>query len=297
MVVRRQLRNWFNRALMLGTALLAVLVCIRAAPAPDSFRFAILGDRTGEAQPGVYEQVWKEVAAANPAFVLSVGDTIEGMNDSTAEAEWRQIDRLLQPYRHCPLYLVPGNHDIWSAESERLFRQYAEHPPHYSFDYGRAHFTVLDNSRSDEMPAAELSFLEADLQAHASQPLKLVVSHRPSWLFDVALRNPGFALHQLTQRYGVQYAIAGHVHQMLHLELGPVTYVSMPSSGGHLRLSRAYEDGWFFGYALVEVHGHGIDFQIKELDSPYGNGRTTKLTDWGIAGLAKRAVPEPARAP
>ena len=277
-----------NRALIFGGLLLICLLCIWGSPAPDSFRFAILGDRTGEAQPGVYERVWKEVAAESPAFVVSVGDTIEGMNDASAEAEWRQAGEILKLYRRYPLYLAPGNHDIWSTASERLFRQYAAHTPHYSFDYGQAHFTILDNSRSEELPAEELVFLETDLKAHAGQPLKIIVSHRPSWLLDVALQNPNFLLHQLARRYGVQYVVAGHVHQMLRLELEGVTYVSMPSSGGHLRLSGVYEDGWFFGHALVEVQAKSIDFQIREAGPPRGEGRITKLMDWGMAGLVRR---------
>jgi len=279
--------NRSSSAVVLGGLLLTLLLCLRGAPAPDSFRFAILGDRTGEAQTGVYEQVWKELAAESPAFVVGVGDTIQGMNDASAEAEWLQVSRIFQLFSRYPLYLAPGNHDIWSPASERLFRRYAAHPPHYSFDYGQAHFTVLDNSRSGELAAQELVFLETDLKAHAGQPVKTIVLHRPSWLVDVALRNPNFALHQLARRYGVQYVVAGHVHQMLRLELEGVTYVSMASSGGRLRLSGFYQNGWFFGHALVEVHSGSIDFQIRESGPPRGEGRITKLTDWGMAGLVK----------
>ena len=279
--------NRSRRALIFGGLLLTLWPCAWGAPAPDSFRFAILGDRTGEAQRGVYEQVWKELAAESPSFVVSVGDTIQGMSDTTAEAEWQQAGRIFQLFRRYPLYLAPGNHDVWSPASERLFQQYAAHSLHYSFDYGQAHFTILDNSRSEELPARELVFLEADLKAHAGQPVKTIVMHRPSWLVDVALRNPDFALHQLARRYGVQYVVAGHVHQLLRLELEGVTYVSMPSSGGQLRLSGLYQDGWFFGHALVEVHAKSIDVQIRETGPPHGQGRMTKLTDWGVAGLVK----------
>ncbi len=135
-------------------------------PAADSFHFVILGDRTGEAQPGVYEHVWAEAARENPAFVVSVGDTIQGSDDATAEAEWRQVEQILAPFRKFTLYLTPGNHDIWSEKSARLFREHAGHAPHYSFDYGPAHFTILDNSRSDDLPTDELAFLEEDLKAH-----------------------------------------------------------------------------------------------------------------------------------
>src|SRR5882724_12229623 len=120
------------------TTLLAALVGSAAAPPPDSFRFVILGDRTGETQPGVYERVWQEAAAEDPAFVLSVGDSIQGLNDATAETEWRQFERILTPYRRFQLFLAPGNHDIWSTRSAALFQKYAAHPEHYSFDHSQA---------------------------------------------------------------------------------------------------------------------------------------------------------------
>ena len=241
----------------------------------------LLGDRTGETSPGVYEQVWQEAAAENPAFIINVGDTIEGLNDATAQKEWLEIQRFLNPYQRIPLYFTPGNHDIWSAASERLFRLYTARPPRYSFDRGQAHFTVLDNSRSDELSSEELMFLEEDLKAHAAQPVKFIVSHRPSWLLSVALRNPNFPLHQLAKQYGVQFVIAGHLHQLLRFDLQGVTYLSMPSSGGHLRASEDYKDGWFFGHLLVSVRGTDTKVQIEELKPPHGQGRVSNLADWG----------------
>jgi len=271
--------------ILLVAAVLSALVCAGFPADLAVFRFAILGDRTGEAQPGVYEQAWQEAAAEHPSFVVATGDTIEGSSDATAPAQWAEVERLLRPYRRFPFYPVPGNHDIWSAESERLFQRHTGRPPRYSFDYGRAHFTILDNSRTEELSTEELAFLESDLKAHTAQPLKIVLSHRPSWLVDVAVRNPDFALHKLARQYRVQYVIAGHVHQLLHSELDGVTYVSMPSSGGHLRASGEYADGWFFGHALVEVSAAKVDFKIEELNPPHGQGRVTRLADWGMLGL------------
>lgn len=293
-----QKRPWghsrrYLQLLILVAALLLPLARIATTSGPEPFRFVILGDRTGSAQSGVYERAWREAAAERPAFVIAAGDTIEGLDDKTAETEWRDAERILKPYTRYPLYLVPGNHDIWSEASERLFRKYSAHPPHYSFDYGLAHFTILDNSRSEQLPPEELTFLEMDLKAHAAQPVKFIFSHRPSWLINTALQDPNFALHQLARQYGVQYVIAGHIHQMLRLNLQGVTYVSMASSGASLRASEKYADGWFSGHALVEVRGTDIGFQIEELKPPYGQGRVTKLEDWGMVGLAdpvKRAA-------
>jgi Icc protein len=267
--------------ILAGVALFAALA---QNAAPSAFHFVLLGDRTGEAQPGIWEQAWKATSAENPAFVLGVGDTIQGLNDATAESEWREAKRTLAPYAKIPLYLAPGNHDIWSAVSEKLFEKYTGHPPHYSFDFGGAHFTVLDNSRSDEFSAAEMAFLESDLTRHQAQTVKFIVSHRPSWLVNAALQNPNFDLHRLARKYGVQYVIAGHVHQLLHATFDGVTYFCAPSAGGHLRASGKYEDGWFFGYTLVTVDGGEVKFEVRSLE-----GRQTGLADWGLLGLVNRS--------
>jgi|HubBroStandDraft_4_1064222.scaffolds.fasta_scaffold67036_2 Icc protein len=255
-----------------------VLLLLAALCQAADFHFVILGDRTGEAQPGIYEQVWKNAAAENPAFVLSVGDTIQGLNDATADAEWREAQRIFK--KGVPLYLTPGNHDIWSDLSERLFRKYSGHPPHYSFDYEQAHFTILDNSREEQFSASELAFLDSDLRAHEKQPIKFVISHRPSWIVDVLLKNPHNPVHQLAKKYGVQYVISGHVHQMIHSDFEGITYLSMPSAGGHLRASMKYEDGWFFAHTRVDITGTTINFQIKEL-----HNRTTTPANWTASGL------------
>ena len=264
------------------------LAALAQSPAVPAFTFVLLGDRTGEAQPGVWEQVWKEAAAEKPAFFLGVGDTIQGGDDATAESEWQQAERILAPFTRFPLHLAPGNHDVWSPASEQLFRKYAHHPLHYSFDQGPAHFTVLDTSRADALSADESAFLESDLQQHAAQPVKFIVTHRPFWLVAAAIGNTHSPFHELARKYGVKYVIAGHIHEMLRADVEGISYLSLPSSAGHLRASGQYQDGWFFGYTLVTVRGSDVSLRIKELGAPHGKGRVTSLADWGLTGLVVR---------
>src|SRR3954453_18163679 len=96
---------------------------ILCAAAAHGQHFVILGDRTGSVQPGVFEQVWRETAAEKPAFVVTVGDAIEGLVDGKGAGGGGGVGRILQPYSKIPLYMTPGNHDIWSAASEALFRK------------------------------------------------------------------------------------------------------------------------------------------------------------------------------
>jgi len=284
------LRNAVSRSRIAPWALSAAAIaylCLSVGGAQNRFQFVILGDRTGEAQAGVYEQVWKEAAAEHPAFVLSVGDTIQGLDDAAAAGQWKEVSRVFRQHAGIPLYLAPGNHDIWSAESETLFRKFAKHAPHYSFDFGGLHVTVLDNSRAESFSADELHFLAQDLQTHRQAQTKLVISHRPSWLLPVLFANSKSPFHQIAKQYGVQYVIAGHIHQMLRFKLDGITYLSMPSAGGHLRASKRYEDGWFFGHTLVEDTGGMLQFKVEEVRAPFGKGRITQAQDWGVAGLAR----------
>jgi hypothetical protein len=258
----------------------------------ESFHFELLGDRTGDAQPGVFEEALREAAATKPAFILTVGDSIQGVNDAKAESEWRAFEELYAPYRKIPLFLTPGNHDVWSDASAAVFPKHAHHPLHYSFDHGSAHFVILDNSRGNDGPnavftAGELEFLEKDLASHASQRVKFVVSHRPTWLFPAMFGNRQAPFHQLMLKYGVRYVIAGHVHQMLHTDLDGVMYLDLASSGGHLRDTKAYKRGWFFEHTTVLVEGTGARFEIHELKPPLGEGRETTPEDWSTAGLAR----------
>ena len=255
----------------------------------DDFRFAVLGDRQGGAVPGVYEQVLREIEADHPDFTISVGDTIDGGDDLAIDAQWTEAMNILRPFSRHPIFLVPGNHDVWSIASAMAFEKYSKHPLHYSFDFKQAHFTVLDNSRSDSLSNDEIAYLSKDLELHEKQPLKFIFSHRPSWILQMFMRNPNFPLAQLAKKYGVRYIIAGHVHEMMHFKLDDIDYISIASSGGHLRDTKEYQKGWFFGHVLVNVKENLAAFQIKEAKPPAGEGRITSLGDWTGPSLTPSA--------
>src|SRR5579871_2963298 len=138
------------------------LSCAAAQTSKNDFQFCILGDRTGDAQPGIYERIWRDVAAQHPDFAINVGDTIQGGNDAIAESEWAALKPLWE-HQTFPFYLTPGNHDIWSAASRRIFEKETGHPASYGFDFQNAHFTVLDNSQTEDLSEEQMQFLERDL--------------------------------------------------------------------------------------------------------------------------------------
>lgn len=256
-------------------ALAFVALCIGGLAAADSprndFRFVILGDRTGDAQPGVYEKIWSEVEALHPDLVINVGDTIQGGNDLTAAAEWSALRPLWNRYGR-PIYFTPGNHDIWSPASRAIWEQQTGHPPFYSFDYQNAHFTVLDNSRSSELSEQQMQFLAHDLAVNHQRDPKFVFFHQPFWLLPVKFQNSQFPFQQLVAKYQVAYVISGHGHQYVRASLDGVTYLEAPSSGGKLK-GKGFDQGWFYGQVLVTVQGSEARIRVNEVGAPFGEGR------------------------
>ena len=262
----------------------AVLVagCLAIADSPrNDFHFAILGDRTGDAQPGVYEQVWREVDAEHPDFVINVGDTIQGGNDATAESEWTTLRPLWARLRG-RMYFTPGNHDIWSEASRGIYQQKTGRPAFYSFNFQNAHFTVLDNSEAGDLSLIlddrQMQFLARDLAENRERDPKFIFFHKPFWLIPVKFQSSQFPFHQLISKYGVRYVVSGHGHEYVGAMQDGVGYLEAPSSGGKLK-GQGFAQGWFYGHLVVTVKGSSVTITAKEIGEPLGQGRSIKVLE------------------
>lgn len=272
-----------RRAWLSITAVVAAGCCGYAADsAPsNSFRFSIVGDRTGGAAPGVYERVLREVEALHPAFVINTGDTIEGGDDSRAEREWVALRPL---WIHLALYFTPGNHDVFSEASRRIYEEQTKRPTSYSFDHEQSHFTVLDNSGSNELSESQMEFLRNDLEKNKGKSPKFIFFHRPFWIPYVMFKSGDFPLHQLARKYGVTGIINGHMHQFMYMKQDGITYMVVGSSGGSIargqKVGQGFREGWFFQHVAAQVSGGTVKFTVKEIDSPAGPGHSFNAEDW-----------------
>ena len=274
-----------RRELLIGAGSGALLAATgRSLAAEPSWRFAIMGDRTGGAIPAIYERSVARIVAEHPEFVINVGDSIEGYRDFWADIEWSDLKPVWRPYGKIPHYFTPGNHDIWSPQSERMYKRFTGFDPQYSFTHRNCHITVLDNSRRDILAASQLSFLEDDLKRHADVPIKMVFFHRPFWVVYIKLESSEFDLHRICLKYGVKWVIGGHLHRLLHMQRDGIEYVAIGSSGASLERELKYGNGWDVGrlyhYGVMDVVGDRATLRIRELRKPYGAGRQFPIESW-----------------
>src|ERR1700761_5195559 len=88
----------------------------RPATGAAPLRFAVIGDNTGIARPGVFDAAMTQIGWLKPDFILSVGDLIEGYSDDKAAIgkQWEAVERSIAK-AGVPFIHTPGNHDVDNA--------------------------------------------------------------------------------------------------------------------------------------------------------------------------------------
>jgi hypothetical protein len=288
--------RWIPGALVV--VLFGGLIGVRAVTEPkNDFRFSIMGDRTGGAQPQIFGRVWREVDLLHPDFVINVGDTIQGGVDEIAEDEWRDLRPIWQRYSHYPLYFTPGNHDVFSDTSRQIYERESRRPSFYSFDYQEAHFTVLDNSRTNDLSPEQLDFLRRDLEQNKGKQPKFIFFHKPFWITLLISGNTQFPLHQIAKQHGVEHVISGHGHQFVRIVRDGIAYMEVGSSGGTmeaaLKRGHGFREGRFYHHVWGHVKGSKVSLTVKEIDGAKGAGRMFRAEEWDEHG-PKFNVEDPA---
>ena len=197
-------------------------------------RFAVIGDRTDHATPGVYEEIVAEIENMKPDFVITVGDAIQGYTTDTLtlKSEWDEYLSIIRPLT-MPIYLTPGNHDITYDAALPIYCEKAGEP-YYSFNVRNCHFIVLDVTRqeaSNQLPEDEMEWLIKDLQSHMNAAQTLVFYHKPFWYDSIVMGKPD-TLHSLFKSYGVDAVFNGHLHTYFSTKIDGIQYTALGSSGG-----------------------------------------------------------------
>jgi Icc-related predicted phosphoesterase len=239
--------------------------------------------------------VVQELNRLAPDFVVHLGDITHPepgtpAYEDSAERFHRVYDDLT-----CPLYLVPGNHDIGEKAfpGEPLFEQYAQRTvndamiaeyerhfqaQYFSFEHEDCLFVVMNGMIVNSGLACEDEqrvWLEGLLTANRDRRI-FVFSHYPPYLSHAdepghydATDEPGRSwLLGLLEQHQVEAYWAGHVHNFFFNRHGATSCYVLPSIC-FLRhdyhelfrvapgMKQGRHDGAKLGYAVIEVYGNG----------------------------------------
>jgi hypothetical protein len=205
-----------------------------------SIRVVVLSDLNGEYGATTYETsvhgaVARTVALA-PDLVLSTGDMVAGQKAGLDyNAMWKGFHAAVTtPITNAgiPFAPTPGNHDAsgypaYSGERSIYATQWASHKPdltflddshyplRYSFTRGPALFISLDATTIGPLSNEQKSWVESQLVAGASYPVKIVFGHVPLYAFtqgrETEIQNDP-AFETMLEDHGVTMFISGHHH-------------------------------------------------------------------------------------
>lgn len=245
------------------------------SPEPERFEALLFGDtqpRTLRDIDHLARDVIAGLADTRASFGLSLGDLV---HDDLALFE--PLDALIATLG-IPWFHAIGNHDLdlaasGDADSDDSFEnRYG--PASYAFDFGPAHFVVLDDVRyhgaqpggaaggyEAGLGAAALAFLETRLAQLPADELAIVAMHVPPDRLNDAERG---ALFRALSRHPLALSISAHTHMQEQLFFGPEHGFT---AGLHHHLNAGTTSG---GWWLGAEDESGIPNALMRCGTPKG---------------------------
>lgn len=259
--------------------------------ADDALSFITVADVQASSEENFEKgaAVLKKALEQNPDadFVANLGDFT---NDSTNE-EWNLYDKAFAEInKSITLVPVAGNHDglgKWNWFCNMFNLDTSEsvqnlNGVNYSFDYGNAHFSVLNTNDGLSVSNAQLSWLKNDL-ASTDRDWKIVFMHKSPYTLGKDGKWPDAlylqkALSEVLDEGNADIVFSGHDHMYLRtnrlkgnrLDETGTTYVLSGTAG-----SKRYQIRTFLADYFLDTSFIGALTVQKDGYANYWNG-----TDW-----------------
>ena len=100
-------------AALVGVSLSTTLSATPPEPAEHEFHFVVLGDAQFHS-PALFNRIIDQTKRLDPAFVIQVGDLIDGYSNDLGmvRAEWQRFKHQLGPLGTTPYIVVTGHRDV-----------------------------------------------------------------------------------------------------------------------------------------------------------------------------------------
>jgi acid phosphatase type 7 len=212
----------------------------KTPPAGDApFEFVVYGDT--RTRHDVHRSVIQGILKyASPDFIMHTGDLVADGNDTSLWPVFFDIEGAL--LRKAAFFPALGNHERNSGN----YYAYLEARAYYSFDWGDAHFAVINSDLENAAPTKtgrdafwqeQTRWLESDLDGAQRAAFRFVFAHHPP-MTAVRRRqgdNPHMtALEPLFEKYRLSAAFFGHDHNYQHYLKGGIHYFITGGGGAPL---------------------------------------------------------------
>jgi len=249
------------------------------AIAPDTsfFRFAVYGDTRGgdtlTPDTSVQEMIAEGILHSNSTFLIHTGDAV---HNGGIYGQWKS--HFFEPSRPLlyamPLFFAVGNHDMGDPFWAGTFFYMPSAPSTwYSFDYGNAHFAIVDTNVDFSPGSAQYAWLEGDLGG-TSKTWVFVAFHHPPYTSAVSEYTSAIqqSLVPLFETYGVDMVLNGHVHWYERSEKNNIYYIITGGGGAELdttqQIANPYQQYWesTYHYCTVDVTAEELLLKARYSD-------------------------------
>ncbi len=174
-----------------------------------------------------------------------------------------------------------------------LFKKYFPYQfvknAYWSFDYGPAHFVILDqfekDSKGEEMSKEQIRWVEQNLKS-SYKPWKFIILHVPGWsaLKDIHHYNNKIvqkSIQPLLEKYNGTAVFGGHNHFYATAVINGIYHITTGGGGANLHSpDRSMENiakaEKAYHYCRIQIDGNSLKFEAIKLDGSVIDSFTIK---------------------
>ena len=234
----------------------------------NKFNFVVVTDRTGGERKGIWQKGIDKINLMQPAFVVSVGDLINGYTKDLEKInnEWEEFNSLVKKLE-MPFFYVAGNHDYTNEVMENeWFKRFGA--DYYHFLYKNVLFICLNSEhgytalKNPDLGEEQVKFVEKILKKNTNVDWTMIFMHQPLWLRESGKN--WLKVENLLK--GRDHSVfTGHHHKYKLHQRNKNDYFVLATMGGGSEL-RGIEYGEFDHFMFITMTERGPYFSNLMLD-------------------------------